>query len=218
MGGASPPSTVRVPPERLTRWLDGFAERHGTVEHRATSDEVVVAAADGAVATCEVPFPPLRSRPDLPYAGLVEHAVEERRVGVLLVRRGGFAVGVFAGARLLSSKVGSRHVQGRSKAGGSSQQRFARRREEQARVAFNAAADAAAAVLLPAAAELRTLVCGGDRKAIDAVLADRRLEPLRPLAERKLYPVPDPRRRVLDTMPAKFRAVTITVTEPSVER
>lgn len=171
-------------------------------------------AADGAVATCEVPFPPLRSRQVLPYSGLVDHAAEERTVGVLLVRRGGFAAGVFAGARLLSSKVGSRHVQGKSKAGGWSQQRFARRREEQARAAFNAAADAAAAVLLPAAGDLRTLVCGGDRKAVDAVLADRRLEPLRPLAERKLYSVPDPRRRVLDAMPAKFRAITITVTEP----
>lgn len=216
MSDTNSPSTVRIPPERLARWLDGFARRHGDLASTATSDTVTVTAADGATAACEVPFPPLRARDDSPYAGLLDHVAEERRVGVLLVRRGGFAVGVFAGARLLSSKVGSRHVQGRSKAGGWSQQRFARRREGQARMAFNAAADAAFAVLVPAAGGLRTLVCGGDRRAVDTVLADRRLEPLLPLAERRLYSVPDPRRRVLDEMPDRFRAVVITVVEPPV--
>lgn len=207
------PATVEVPPERLERWLAGFVHRHGQVRHAASPETVTLTAADGAVAACAVPFAPLHVREAEPYAGLLEHVHRARRVGVLLVRRGGFAVGVFAGPRLLDSKVGSRHVQGRSKAGGWSQRRFARRREQQARVAFAAAADAAHRVLVPSAGDLHTLVCGGDRSAVDSVLADRRLEPLRPLATSRLLPVPDPRQRVLEQMPARFRAVRITVTE-----
>ena len=51
----------------------------------------------------------------------------------MLIRRGGYAVGVARDGRLLRSKVGSRYVQSRTAAGGWSQQRFARRREGQAR-------------------------------------------------------------------------------------
>ncbi len=39
---------VRVPPARLRRWLDGFAERHGDVEATLRSDAVALAADDGA--------------------------------------------------------------------------------------------------------------------------------------------------------------------------
>ena len=67
--------------------------------------------------------------------------------GVLLVRKGGFAVARLAAERLVESKVGQRHVQGRTKAGGQSQQRFARRRDNQARQAYEAAADHAARIL-----------------------------------------------------------------------
>jgi len=45
------------------------------------------------------------------------HCLRERRLGVLLVRLGGHAAGVFEGRRLVSSKVGSRQVHGRSAAG-----------------------------------------------------------------------------------------------------
>ena len=67
--------------------------------------------------------------------------------GVLLVRKGGFAVARLERDRLVESKVGQRHVQGRTKAGGQSQQRFARRRDNQARQAYEAAADHAARIL-----------------------------------------------------------------------
>ena len=66
---------------------------------------------------------------------------------MLLVRKGGFAVARLAGDAIEESKVGQRHVQGRTKAGGQSQQRFARRRDNQARQAYEAAADHAARIL-----------------------------------------------------------------------
>ena len=199
---------VSVAPERLAGWLDRFAARHGGLSGSAAAPEVVVlTAADGSVAECRVPFPPLLGD------DLVGHALAERRVGVLLVRLGGHAAGVFAGERLVASKVGSRLVHGRSAAGGQSQQRFARRREGQVRVALAAAADVAAAVLVPVAGTLDAVVLGGDRRAADAVLADPRLAPLRPLAVAARLDVPDPRLKVLQATPALFRAIRIRVTE-----
>jgi hypothetical protein len=209
---------VSVAPERLAGWLDRFADRHGGVERSVVGPAVVVVAArDGAVAECRVPFPPLGRDPagqTDPYGGLVAHALADRRVGVLLVRLGGHAAGVFAGDRLLASKVGSRPVHGRSAAGGQSQQRFARRREGQVRVALSAAADVAAAVLVPAVSTLDAVVLGGDRRAVDPVLTDPRLAPLRPLVVDVRIDVPDPRLKVLQGAPALFRAVRIRVDEP----
>ena len=199
---------MTVAPERLQRWLDGFAERHGAVVVSAGAEEVVLTGADGAVATVEVPFPPLASScRDL--TGLVHHALTERTVGVLLARLGGHAAGVFVGPRLVASKVGSRHVQGRTAAGGWSQQRYARRRAGQAAVAHQAAADDAVGVLL--AQDLDALVLGGDRGAVDAVLADRRLAHLKERVTGRLVAVPDPRLKVLQEV--RFRDVRIRVTD-----
>jgi hypothetical protein len=200
---------VCVGPERLERWLAGFGERHGQVKVAATAELVTLTAADGALAQVEVPFPPLAERAD-PLDSLVAHVGQERVVGVLLVRRGGFAAGIFHGPRLTSSKVGSRHVQGRTAAGGWSQQRFARRREGQADVASAAAADVAARILL--AEPLQALVGGGDRASVDAVLADSRLARLRPLVSGRLLDVPDPRLKVLQE--CRFRDVWIRVVDP----
>jgi len=206
---------VLVGPERLAGWLARFEARHGPVVCTAGAVAVVLSAADGACAECRVPFPPLPVDAAAPYGGLVAHAVAERRVGVLLVRLGGHAAGVFAGSRLVAAKVGSRPVHGRSAAGGRSQQRFARRREGQARVALAAAADVAAATLVPVAASLDAVVLGGDRRAADAVLADPRLAPLRSLVVEHRLDVPDPRLRVLQQAPRQFRATRVRVTEPA---
>jgi hypothetical protein len=205
---------VDVAAERVERFLAGFVERHGEVRVTATSALVRVEAADGAVAECEVPFPPLSVDAALAYAGLVAHVLRDRRVGVLLVRRGGFATGIFDGTRLVSSKVGSRHVQGRTAAGGWSQQRFARRREGQTRVAVAAAADTAAAVLLPQWEALDAVVAGGDRPACDEVLRDPRLAPLVPLLAQRRLDVPEPRLRVLEATPAGFRSVHVRLIDP----
>jgi hypothetical protein len=160
------------------------------------------------VAEVVVPFPPL-------VDGLVEHVLRDRRVGVLLVRLGGCAVGVFEGPRLVSSKVTTRQVHGRSAAGGQSQQRFARRREGQVRVALEASADTAARILLPAVGSLDAVVVGGERTAVDAVLADRRLEPLRALVTGRLLDGPDPRQKVLEASYDELRAVEIRVVDPA---
>jgi hypothetical protein len=198
---------VTTSPERLQRWLDGFAVRHGAVTRTFDETWLRLVAEDGAVAEVEVPFPPLTG-------GLVEHALRDRRVGVLLVRLGGSACGVYDGPRLIASKVTVRQVHGRSAAGGQSQQRFARRREGQVRVALQASADTAARVLLPHVASLDAVVVGGERTAVDAVLADTRLAALVPLVTGRLLDVPDPRQVVLEAAYDGLRAVRIKVVDP----
>ena len=213
---------IEVPPERLARWLDGFHQRHTVTRSDQHTDLVRFVGADGAFAECHPPFPPLPptvpsapSRPGFHPGPLVDHASVDRTVGVLLVRAGGHAVGVFEGTRLVSSKVGSRLVHGRSAAGGWSQQRFARRREGQLREAHAAAANDAARVLLPQVDHLDAVVLGGDRRALDTLGADPRLRPVFPLAADRVLAVPDPRLAVLTSTPDQFRAVRIRLVDPS---
>src|SRR3954468_20697468 len=104
---------------------------------------------------------------------LLEELFRDRVVAAVLVRLGGYAVGVFEGERLVASKVGSRFVKGRHKKGGSSQARFRRRREEQARALIEAAAETAAQVLEPWRDRVEFAALGGDRSAVDAVVAAR---------------------------------------------
>ena len=204
-----------VAPERIEGWLTEFAARHGATTTTVDAGRTIVTAraADGAVAQCHVPFPPLPAAAAT-GAVLAAHAAADRTVGVLLVRLGGYAAGVFAGAppRLIASKVGSRLVHGRSAAGGQSQQRFARRREKQAREALTAAADCAAGVFGPYHERLDAVVLGGDRRAMAALRDDPRLGRYFDLAVDRFLTVPDPRLAVLQGTPRLFRAIQIRLT------
>lgn len=204
--------TIEVAPARLAGWIERFGARHGAVIASRAGETVRLEAADGSSASIEVPWPPLGEGEDA-TAILLDHVQAPRRLGLLLVRKGGHAVGVVGPEGLTAAKVGSRHVQGRAKAGGWSQQRFARRRENQARDAYAAAADAAAAVLLPVLDRLDGLVTGGDRRAVAEVLRDSRLRPLSDLPQGRFLAVPEPRRKVLDKAAGDCRAVTLHVVD-----
>jgi hypothetical protein len=147
---------------------------------------------------------------------MAAHAAADRTVGVLLVRLGGYAAGVFTGAdqHLAASKVGSRLVHGRSAAGGQSQRRFARRREKQASEALGAAADTAAAVLGPFGGRLDAVVLGGDRRAMTTLERDTRLREFFDLAVDRFLTVPDPRLAVLKGTPRMYRAIRVRLAVP----
>jgi hypothetical protein len=202
--------TVRVDPARLERWLSGFADRHGLTDVAAGENLVQLTAEDGATAIVHVPFPPLLDRTP---AGLVAHVAQKRTVGALLIRRGGVAVGVFEGRRLVASKIETAYVQGRTKAGGWSQQRYARRRGNQARRLGETAAELMVTLVLPRADQLAAVATGGDRASVDAVLDDPRLSTLRRLALDRVYPVADPRQVVLEQFPELFLAIEIVLNE-----
>ena len=191
---------------------------------------VTFTAEDGATAECHPPFPPVPPGEGTPLAetppeaaaraaaeGLAAHAAADRTVGVLLVRLGGYAVGVFTGSppRLIDSKTGSRPVHGRSAAGGWSQHRFARRRENQAATALRAAADAAAEVFgRYGPGRLDAVVLGGDKRSAAGLGADPRLEKYLAKATGRFLTVPDPRLAVLRDIPRAFLAIRIRLTEP----
>ena len=142
---------------------------------------------------------------------LFEALAADHVVAALLVRLGGYAVGVFEGERLVASKVGSRFVKGRHKKGGSSSGRFRRRREEQARELIDEAAEVAARVLEAWRDRVRFVALGGDRTAVDRVLAAS--PELGWLSERALprfFSVPDPRQAVLERLPYELYAAELT--------
>ena len=218
-GRAAGPRWLDVDPDRIERWLAEFSTRHDPTATTTDARRAVVTlrSASGAVAECHVPFPPLPRDGSGSGAELAAHALADRTVGVLLVRLGGYAAGVFAGAppRLAASKVGSRLVHGRSAAGGQSQQRFARRREKQAQEALAAAADCAVAVFGQYAGRLDAVVLGGDKRAVASLRDDPRLRSFFDLAVDRFLTVPDPRLAVLRGTPRLFRAVRIRLTEPA---
>ncbi|WP_275413446.1 acVLRF1 family peptidyl-tRNA hydrolase [Catellatospora methionotrophica] len=181
---------AEVEPRRLRRWLDGFYSRHDG----AQEEGLKLVAANGDTAEL-VPPPGLGTIADVD--ALLEALAVPRRLGLLLARRNAVAVGVADGDELISSKVDTFYVQGRTAAGGWSQQRYARRRENQASGAARDAADIAARILLPYADSMAALVCGGDRGTVDEILTDRRLAPLLPLRHDRLLDVPEPRHAIL---------------------
>lgn len=171
--------------------MENFETRHGATGLTVVDGRLAGAAEDGSTFVAEAPFG--RGVTATSVEALVEACAPPVDWGVLLVRKGGFAVARLEGDQVVESKVGQRHVQGRTKAGGQSQQRFARRRDNQARAAYEAAADHAARIV----GSVPVLVVGGDRSAVEAVLADGRLADARVLGP--FLVVPDPRRSVLET-------------------
>jgi Actinobacteria/chloroflexi VLRF1 release factor len=135
----------------------------------------------------------------------------DRLVAALLVRLGGYAVGVFEGDRLVASKVGARFVKGRHRKGGSSANRFRRRREEQEAGLVGEAAEAAARALEPWRDRVEFVAMGGDRQAIGRVL--EAAPDLRWLSERaipRFFPVAEPRQRVLERLAYDLYSAEVT--------
>ncbi|WP_229075332.1 acVLRF1 family peptidyl-tRNA hydrolase [Actinoplanes sp. DH11] len=195
---------VDVAPERLPRWLENFATRHGP--YRA--EGLTLIAEDGTSATLSAPP---GAGPVSTLDALIREAQASRRLGLLLARKGAVAVGIADGPELITSKVDTHYVQGRTAAGGWSQQRFARRRDNQAKAAAADGAGIAGRILLPEVRALSAVVTGGDRSAVDAILASPTLRPVAALRADRLLDVPEPRHAVLVTAVAAARAVPILI-------
>jgi hypothetical protein len=203
--------TVLVPAGRVVRWFENFGSRHGDPVLDVHEGTLRALAPDGATALAALPFGTRYDGPGDP-ASFAAAVALPARWGVLLVRKGGFAVATVSGLAVQESKVGQRHVQGRTKAGGQSQQRFARRRDNQARQAYEAAAEHAHRIL---SGRLTALVCGGDRPAVEAVLSDPRLAHLAAVRVDPWLAVPDPRRAVLEQAVLDGASVCVEVTDPA---
>ena len=134
---------------------------------------------------------------------LRESLTRERRLGIVLVRLGGYSVGVYEHGQFVDTKTGGRFVKNRHRKGGQSQRRFERIREGQIREHYDDVAEVIRARLLPVVDGLDWVVLGGDRHTIQGLL---KRAPLPPPLEAKRLPrvldVPEPRRDVLERSPA----------------
>jgi hypothetical protein len=203
---------VGVPLRRLPGWLEGFAARHGDWAATASMEPRGwdLVAADAARAQVVVPTW-LESDEPGPFdpealAGL------SPAFGVLLLRRAGYAVAAFAGGTVAEKKIGTRHIHGRTAAGGWSQQRYARRRDNQADEIVDSAAEHADRILGPRH-DLQFLVTGGDRPLLNAALkaVDRRLSDLLIGAH---LGVGTPDAKMLAVIPDRVLAVQIRIGGP----
>jgi Actinobacteria/chloroflexi VLRF1 release factor len=196
---------VEVSAERLAGWIQRFADRHGALTWSTTDDEAArIEAADGAVAVIRLAIEP-PGDPDM--TTLTTAASGFDRFGLVLVRRGGFAVGRVEGGRIVASRAGTRYVQGQTKAGGQSQKRYARRRANQAAALVRSAAEAADEVLWEWAGPV---VGGGDRALVRQVLDTARAD-LAPRLVPRWLDVGNPRRRDLDKAVGAARAARISL-------
>src|SRR5665811_1397622 len=171
-----------VDPERVVRWVNGCAERHGelcglarVLTWSSAQSSVTLTAADGATAVLEPFVPQAHSGPNglrepgglsgsADLDALAGWVVPPTRLALILVRRGGYAVGLGQGAELIAHKVGTRYVQSRTAAGGWSQHRFARRRDNQADALVVSVIEHAQRVMLASPSD--ALVVGGDLSLI----------------------------------------------------
>ena len=202
-----PPMPRYVGRENVRKRLEPLSEATGRTTY-----------ADGA-ARIETPQETVTVRPPFGLAHarvydsvelgpLFDALAREYVVAAVLVRMGGYAVGLFEGERLVASKVGTRFVKGRHKKGGSSANRFRRRREEQERALIEAAGETAARVLEPHRTTIEHVALGGDRAAATKVV-----ERLPWLAEKTLprfFTVADPRQRELERLPYDLYAAELS--------
>ena len=201
------PRVVVVGADRLPGWCERFAERHGAVAACVDEGALVLLAGDGSWARLR---PPVGELPGDGIAALVAELRHPRRVGVLAVRRGGFACVVVVQGRLVASKAGRRHVQGRTAAGGWSQQRFARRRDKQVHELVEAVVGHAVRILVPHL-PLDALVTAGDPPLVDDVLADPRLRGLAAVPRGLNLAAGDPDGAWVAALPALLASAQITV-------
>ncbi len=204
---------VTVPATRLPGWLDRFTARHGEPVASLDTGTVVLTCPDLAVARLRLRWALVDL--DDPLAALVATAQQPRRLGLLLVRRGRHAVGIWDQG-LVWSRTARHYVQGRTKAGGWSQQRYARRREQQARHAFGKAAADAATLLEPEVSRLDAVVLAGDPAGLEAVLADRRCAGLAALARSRptdRVEVREPSRDALVDVVEQYNAVLVELNQ-----
>jgi hypothetical protein len=196
--------------DNLRKRLEGLA---GTQGRSRYADGVVrLEPADRAALTIAPPFGVEHEATyeHVEVGPLLEALEQDHTVAALLVRLGGYAVGVFEGERLVTHKTGARFVKGRHRTGGSSANRFRRRRAGQERELVDEAAAQAARVLGPWQGRVERAALGGDRAAARRVLSARAdLAWVERIALPRFFVVPEPRLHVLEVLPYQLYAAAV---------
>jgi peptide subunit release factor 1 (eRF1) len=98
-----------------------------------------------------------------PLRTMLQH---ELVIALILLRLGTYAIGIFQGEKLLSSKVGTGLVHSRHRQGGSSAHRFERHREKQIESFFTRVCTHAQERLEPYLQQLDYVIYGGERHTL----------------------------------------------------
>ncbi len=149
--------------------------------------------------------------PQLLAGVAARHTARPRRLGVLLIRRGGWAVGVIDDTRLVVHKVGRRYVQGQTAAGGWSQQRYARRRANQSDALL---ADCIAAATTRLTGTFDGLIWGGDRALLVRALGEPAMAAVAAAPRSPLLDIPDPSALVLKDCLVRGQCIRIQLDQP----
>jgi hypothetical protein len=162
------------------------------------------------------PVPAHRSASGYDVEPLRDLLNQPRTLAVILVRLGGYSMGIYRDGSFTETKTGGRFVKNRHRKGGQSQRRFERIREGQIREHFDAVGEAVRAKILPHASQLDYVVLGGDRRTVQAWQAR---SPLPDALAAKVLPrvidVPEPRLDVLQRTPAAiWTSRVIVLSEP----
>lgn len=181
--------TALVPSGRLQGWVDRFAASHGAVVDDLDDGGLLLRAADGATALLKAPWPadgrPGRGENELER--LASLANQERGLGLLLVRRGGYAIAAASGSTILASKSGNRFVEAKATA-------------EHASRIFNEH-------------RIEYIVPGGDRALVDQVLAQPALKAFSGRRRLAFLDIQEPKTAMLAKAATDACSVRITVTD-----
>ena len=132
------------------------------------------------------------------------------KLGLILIRLGQWAIGIFKGEKLLDGKAGTGLVHARHKKGGSSANRFARHREKQMEYFFTRIEGHAREIIVPHFKELDYILYGG---AFDTLLRMQKqchfFESLEGKVVNRLLSVREPRRSSFEQAVGQAYASTL---------
>ena len=133
---------------------------------------------------------------------LIDSLNKPRVIGVISLRLGKFAVGVYYGRELISSKTGSRYVKGRHRAGGSSATRFTRIREKQKTELFDKVCSTVYTQFSNYWDQLEWVFLSGERMTLKRFLDScEKLNTTKSLVSPRVLNVREPSRRALEWLP-----------------
>ena len=122
-------------------------------------------------------------------------------VGVVLLRLGRFAVAVYEGDHLVSSKTDTRYVKGRHSAGGTSQKRYSRIREGQIKLIYDKTCQAVKDQFTPYLGDMQFVLLGGDKFTLNGLIKKcPMLDDLRNITLSRRLNVRNPKRDTLESV------------------
>ena len=204
-----PASSLYLRPGALTGFLDskgqedyGWRERLSRLGSHVWESETGLAGfRKGSEAVVILPPFPLAQdnlSVDWDVGPLLTLLETEYLTGVVLLRLGRYAVAVYQGEKLLSSKTDTRYVKCRHAAGGTSQKRFQRIREGQIRRIYDKTCQVVKDQFSPHLDQLEFVFLGGDRFTLNGLVkVCPLLERLKPITLSRRLNIRDPKHDTL---------------------